>query len=159
MKITKDKVAWFHYRMYEGDVKLEDSTEGDPFLYLHGRGGIFEEIEKALEGKQMGDTVDVTLEPHQAYGLRKEMPSQRIPIKHLIPKRKPKKGEVFQVLTEDGKRDVVIVKAGKFNVDVDFNHPLAGKTLRFEIEVGKVRDATDEELDHGHAHGAGGHQH
>ena len=92
-------------------------------MYLHGRGGIFEEIEKALEGKQTGDVVVVTLQPDQAYGLRKEMPPQRIPIKHLIPKRKPKEERYSQVLTDDGKRDVVIVKAGKFNVDVDFNHP------------------------------------
>ena len=159
MHIEKDKVVWFHYSMYEQDTKLEDSREHDPVMYLHGQGNIFTALETALEGKISGDNVSVTLEPEQAYGIRKELPSQRIPIKHLMPKRKPRKGDVFQVATDKGNQNVVILKVGKFNVDVDFNHPLAGKTLRFEIEVGNIRDATPEELDHGHAHGAGGHQH
>ncbi len=159
MQVEKDKVIWFHYAMYEADEKLEDSKNNDPVMYLHGQGNILPALENALEGKSSGDDVSVTLEPHQAYGIRKDRSSQRIPIKHLIPKRKPKVGEVFQVSTDKGQQNVTITKVGKFNVDVDFNHPLAGKTLRFEIEVGNIRDATPEELDHGHAHGTGGHQH
>jgi FKBP-type peptidyl-prolyl cis-trans isomerase SlyD len=159
MHIEKNKVVWFHYSMYEQDVKLEDSREHDPVLYLHGQGSIFAALEAALEGKVSGDTISITLEPEQAYGHRRDSPTQRIPIKHLIPNRKPRKGDVFQVETDHGHQNVIIMKVGKFNVDVDFNHPLAGKTLRFEIEVGNIRDATSEELDHGHAHGAGGHSH
>ena len=128
-------------------------------LYMHGRKGLFQALEDVLEGKQSGDRVEVTLTPEQAYGERQDSPFQRIPIKHLMPKKKPRMGDVFQVNTEDGPRQVVIQKIGKFNVDVDTNHPLAGKSLRFEIEISDVREATEEELAHGHAHGAGGHQH
>lgn len=159
MIIEKDTVAELHYKLYEGDILLEDSADGEPLLYLHGHGGIFEKIEAALNGKQKGDQVEVTLEPFEAYGERRQDAFQRIPIKHLMPRKKPRVGNVFQVNTEKGPVQVVILKVGKFNVDVDLNHPFAGKTLRFEIVIQEVREASAEELDHGHAHGAGGHQH
>ena len=159
MKIDKDTVAWFHYQLFEDETLLEDSNDGDPVLYLHGHKNLFPKLEEALAGKSQGDELSVTLTPQQAYGERQEMPLQRVPVKHLMPKRKPRVGDVFQVQTEKGMQNVVIRKVGKFNVDVDINHPLAGKTLRFEIRVGVVREATAEELDHGHAHGHGGHQH
>jgi FKBP-type peptidyl-prolyl cis-trans isomerase SlyD len=159
LQIGKDKVVSFHYRLYEQDTLLEDSEKSEPMLYLHGHDGLFKHLEDALDGKQKGQSVDVTLSPQQAYGVRQEVPLKRVPIKHLMPKRKPRVGDVFQVNTDNGQRQVVIRKIGKFNVDVDTNHPLAGKTLRFQINIEDVRDATDEELSHGHAHGAGGHQH
>ena len=169
VQVSKDKVVSFHYKIYEGEVMLEDSGEGDQILYMHGRGGMLEGLEAVLEGKQTGDAVEVTLAPHQAYGERHDKPFQRIAIKHLMPKSKPRLklksrpkpriGDVFQVNTKGGAREVVIMKIGKFNVDVDTNHPLAGKTLRFEIEVGEVWEATQAELAHGHAHGPGGHDH
>ena len=159
MHISKDKVVTFHYKLFEGSEILEGSGKSDSMLYMHGRKGLFQGLEDALEGKQAGDSVEVTLAPEQAYGERQDSPFQRVPVKHLMPKKKPRVGDVFQVNTEDGPRQVVIKKVGKFNVDVDTNHPLAGKTLRFEIEVSDVREATDEELAHGHAHGVGGHQH
>jgi FKBP-type peptidyl-prolyl cis-trans isomerase SlyD len=160
MQISKDKVVTFHYKLFEGSEMLEDSGNSDPMLYMHGRKGLFQGLEDALEGKQTGGSVEVTLTPEQAYGERQDSPFQRVPVKHLMPKKKkPRVGEVFQVNTQDGARQVVIKKVGKFNVDVDTNHPLAGKTLRFEIVVTDVREATEEERAHGHAHGAGGHQH
>jgi FKBP-type peptidyl-prolyl cis-trans isomerase SlyD len=159
MQIGKDKVVSFHYHLYEGETRLEESENSQPMLYLHGHDGLFKGLEDALEGKQKGQAVEVTLLPEQAYGARRETPLQRVPIKHLMPRRKPRVGDVFQVNTDSGARQVVIRKVGKFNVDVDTNHPLAGKTLRFEIDIEDVREATEEELSHGHAHGAGGHQH
>ena len=88
---------------------------------------------------------------------------QRIPIKHLHNheklKNKIKVGMTVQVNTQNGPWDAVVLKVGKFNVDIDSNHPLAGKTLTFALEVVDVRDATPEELSHGHAHGVGGHHH
>ena len=159
MQIGKDKVVSFHYHLYEGETRLEGSDASQPMLYLHGHDGLFKGLEDALEGKQKGQAVEVTLLPEQAYGARRETPLQRVPIKHLMPRRKPRVGDVFQVNTDSGARQVVIRKVGKFNVDVDTNHPLAGKTLRFEIDIEDVREATEEELSHGHAHGAGGHQH
>ncbi len=159
MQIGKDKVVSFHFHLYEGETRLEGSESSQPMLYLHGHDGLFKGLEDALEGKQKGQAVEVTLLPEQAYGARRETPLQRVPIKHLMPRRKPRVGDVFQVNTDSGARQVVIRKVGKFNVDVDTNHPLAGKTLRFEIDIEDVREATEEELSHGHAHGAGGHQH
>jgi FKBP-type peptidyl-prolyl cis-trans isomerase SlyD len=160
MHITKDKVATFHYRLFEGKEKLEDSWGQDqPVLYLHGHKGMLPGIEDALDGKKKGDTLDITLAPEQAYGVRRDVAAERVPLKHIISNGKPRPGSVVQVNTAHGPREVVVLKVGRFNVDIDTNHPLAGKTLRFEMEVGEVRDATTEELAHGHAHGKGGHQH
>jgi FKBP-type peptidyl-prolyl cis-trans isomerase SlyD len=159
MQIEKNKVVSFHYELFEGEEKLEDSKSSDPMLYLHGHKGLFSTLEEGLEGKTENETLSITLAPEQAYGLRQEVELQRIPVKHLMPKTKPRVGGVFQVNTDNGPRQVVVKKVGKFNVDVDTNHPLAGKTLRFEIAIDSVRDATSEEIAHGHAHGAGGHQH
>lgn len=160
MTIVKDKVVAFHYRMYEGDEVLENSwTENQQVLYLHGHRNMLAALEEAMEGKQTGDRFDITLPPEKAYGFRKEAAYERVPIKHLVSNNKPKPGAVVQVNTQHGPREVIVMKVGRFNVDVDVNHPLAGKTLKFEIEIGEVREASAEELSHGHAHGAGGHQH
>jgi FKBP-type peptidyl-prolyl cis-trans isomerase SlyD len=117
-------------------------------------------LEKALEGKTSGDELEVTLEPKDAYGERIEGRIQRVPIKHLanIPKR-IRPGMAVQVNTENGVRSATVLKAGKFNVDVDTNHPLAGKALTFKITIVDLRDATADEIAHGHAHGPGGHHH
>ncbi|MGB5706933.1 MAG: peptidylprolyl isomerase [Arenicellales bacterium] len=160
MSVAKDKVVAFHYRLYEDEEILENSWEADQqVLYLHGHRGMLAALEEALEGRQCGDQFDITLPPEKAYGFRKEAAFERVPTKYLMSKQKPRPGSVVHISTQQGPREVVVMKVGRFNVDVDTNHPLAGKTLRFEIEVGEVRDATAEELAHGHAHGAGGHQH
>jgi FKBP-type peptidyl-prolyl cis-trans isomerase SlyD len=101
----------------------------------------------------------VTLDPKDAYGIPLESSEQRISKKHLTTKGKLQVGMVVDINTTEGLRQATIVKVGKFNVDVDTNHPFAGKTLTFEVEIADVRDATGEELAHGHVHGAGGHQH
>jgi len=160
MQIAKDKVVGFHYLLYEDDTILEDSRgDAQPVLYLHGRGGILDALEQALDGKAAGEKVDITLPPEQAYGMRKDNAMERIPVKYLLGNKKPRKGQIVQVNTQHGPREVIVQKVGRFNVDVDTNHPLAGKTLRFDIEITEVREASSEELSHGHAHGAGGHQH
>jgi len=160
MTVVKDKVVTFHYRLFEGDKVLENSWDDDQqVLYLHGHRNMLAALEEALEGKQSGDKFDITLPPEKAYGHRKQTALERVPIKHLKSSMKPIPGSVVQVSTQHGPREVVVMKVGRFNVDVDTNHPLAGKTLKFDIEVGEIRDATAEELSHGHAHGAGGHQH
>lgn len=164
MKITADKVVSFHYNLKDIDgALLETSYDADPTLYLHGHSNILASLEDALENKIVGDKVSVTLAPDQAYGERKEGAVQRIPIKHLhnhaALKNKLKLGMKVQVNTQHGPWEAIVLKVGKFNVDIDSNHPLAGKTLSFGIEVVDVREATAEELAHGHAHGAGGHHH
>ena len=164
MQISADSVVSFHYNLKDADgTLLETSYDSDPTLYLHGHSNILSGLEEPLESKTVGDKVSVTLAPDQAYGERKEGAVQRIPIKHLhnhaALKNKLKPGSRVTVNTQHGPWDAVVLKVGKFNVDIDSNHPLAGKTLNFEIEVVDVREATAEELAHGHAHGAGGHHH
>lgn len=160
MPIEKDKVVSFNYRMYEGSEKLEDSwQENQPVLYLHGHGNMLTALEQAMDGKQSGDEINLTLTPEKAYGPVVPNSVERVPMKYLTPGSKPRVGKVISISTRNGPKEVVVVKVGRFNVDVDTNHPLAGKTLRFEIEIGEVRDAIAEELSHGHAHGVGGHDH
>ncbi|MFT4862740.1 MAG: FKBP-type peptidyl-prolyl cis-trans isomerase SlyD [Pseudohongiellaceae bacterium] len=166
--ITKSTVVSFNYRMYEvlenGDNSqcLEDSYLGEPIVYLHGYRNIISGLEAAFEGKTSGDSFNASLDPISAYGLRKEGSIKRVPLKHLQFHQTPKKlipGMIAGVKTEQGMRNVIVVKPGKFNADVDFNHPLAGKNLQYEIEVLSVREATAEEIAHRHVHGAGGHHH
>lgn len=168
LSVASNKVVSFHYRMSEVDASgkqsawLEDSFDGEPLYYLHGFRNIISGIESALEGKLVGDTVAVTLDPISAYGPRKDDAFQRVPVKHLQLSKSVKKllpGMVAAVKTDKGMRNVVIVKAGKFSADVDFNHPLAGKTLNYELEIVSIREATQEEIDHRHVHGTGGHHH
>lgn len=164
MLITADKVVSFHYRLSEaGQEVVDDSRDGQPVVYLHGHDGMLPGLEEALTGKQTGDKFSVTLPPEKAYGLRREDAVQRISVKRVINpgNRKPsyKPGMVVQLNTDHGPREVTVVKAGLKTIDVDTNHPMAGRTLQFEIEVMDVRDASDEEIAHGHVHGEGGHHH
>lgn len=132
----------------EAGIELERSTDKAPMVYLHGGyRNVLPSLELALDGAETGQELTVTLPPEQAYGLRTGEP-QRVPIKHLLsPEKRLKPGMVVRVNTKDGPREVVIVKVGKFNVDVDTNHPLAGKTVTFEITVKDVRPATADEIE------------
>ena len=160
MKIEKEKVVQFTYKMTDTDNNiLEDSTDMMPMAYLHGHGGLLPGLEKAMAGHLVADQFEVTLEPQDAYGLVKDDQQQKIPMKHLQGAKRWKKGMVGMVHTEQGNKRVTVVKPGKFMVLVDFNHPFAGKSLKFAVKVVKVRDASNEEIAHGHAHGEGGHQH
>ena len=164
MQIADNKVVSFHYRLNDVDgALLESSYDAEATLYLHGHNNILPALEEALAGKLVGDNIAVTLAPEQAYGLRREGATQRIPIKHLheqsAAKNKLKPGALVLVNTPNGPWEAIVLKVGKFNVDIDSNHPLAGKTLTFEVEIKDVRDATEDEIQHGHAHGAGGHHH
>lgn len=160
MSVAKDTVVQFHYTLSEvGGEQLESTKGKDPMAYLHGHGNIISGLEKAMEGKAEGDTFSATVEPAEAYGERKDTPPQRIPLKHLQGAKKWRPGMMAWVETEQGRKQVSIVKVGKFNADCDLNHPLAGKSLTFDIEIIGVRPATAEEKSHGHAHGVGGHHH
>lgn len=160
MNIEKGTVVQFHYHLREenGD-EIENSRGGDPMAYLHGYNNVIKGMEAAMAGKSEGDIFSATILPKDAYGERQPDAKQRIPVKHLIGTKKPKVGQMVQVQTDKGPRQVTVEKVGRFNVDVDTNHPLAGKTLVFDIEVLSVREASPEEIDHGHAHGVGGHHH
>ena len=162
--LVQDKtVVRFHYELSEvtanGNEFIEKSNADEAMAYLHGQGAIIAGLENEMEGKQAGDEFEVTVQAEDAYGKRDENAKQRIPIKHLFQKKRLQKGMIVSVNTQDGPREVVIEKVGKFNVDVDTNHPLAGKDLHFKIKIEDVREATAEEIAHGHAHGPGGHHH
>ena len=159
--IGKDKVVAFSYTLSDdAGTQLEYSPEGEPMVYLHGHRNILPALERRLEGKTVGDEISATLPPGDAYGEREEDAIQRVPIKHLVTRSKRyQPGMVVRVNTKQGPRDVTITKVGKFNVDVDVNHPYAGKQLTFDIKVETIREATPEELSHGHAHGVAGHSH
>jgi FKBP-type peptidyl-prolyl cis-trans isomerase SlyD len=160
MKIKKDAVVSFRYRLSDSDgVALGDSGDHEPVTYLHGHGSLVPGLEAGLLGLEAGASTTVTVPPEQGYGPRRDLATQRIPIKRLLGSKRPRPGDVVAIQADDGTRQMTVVKVGKFNVDVDPNHPLAGRTLQFEVELLEVRDATAEELAHGHAHGPGGHQH
>ena len=161
MKIAKDAVVTFSYVLKKPDGEEIDRADPDePMAYLHGHNNIIPGLETALEGCEIGDKKSVDLAPDQAYGAHFDYRVQRVPIKHLLAR--PKKlapGAIVKVNTSQGAIDATVIKAGKFNVDVDTNHPLAGQDLCFSVVIHDVREATPEELDHGHAHGLGGHGH
>jgi FKBP-type peptidyl-prolyl cis-trans isomerase SlyD len=160
MQITRDSVVSFHYKLKEeGGEELENSHGGDAVLYLHGHNSMLAGVEEAMEGKSAGDSFETIVSPDKGYGERREGDVQRISKKHLLNKGKITPGMVVQINTKHGPEDAVVIKVGLKNVDVDANHPLAGKTLVFDIEVTDVREATADEVSHGHAHGVGGHQH
>jgi FKBP-type peptidyl-prolyl cis-trans isomerase SlyD len=167
MQITKDTVVTFHYRLKDNaGVEMETSHDAEPVAYLHGHGSIISGIEKGLEGKEINEkseSFELIVAPADGYGVRQENAIQRVPIKHLQGNKKSlaklKPGDVVEINTEEGAKQAVVIKSGKFNVDLDTNHPLAGKTLTFQIQIESVRAATEEELLHGHVHGVGGHHH
>ncbi|WP_040556663.1 FKBP-type peptidyl-prolyl cis-trans isomerase [Reinekea blandensis] len=159
MTIQADTVVEFHYMLSEGERQIESSQGGDPMLILCGHKNSLPALEDAMMGKVAGDTFSVTLPPEKAYGSRREDSMQRIPIKHLQGAKRWKPGMLAWVQTDQGNRQVTVVKVGKFNADCDTNHPLAGMTLTFDVEIVSVRDATASELQHGHAHGRGGVEH
>jgi FKBP-type peptidyl-prolyl cis-trans isomerase SlyD len=160
MRIEHNKAVTFHYTLRDDSgVQVESNRKGAGQAYLHGHRNLLPALESALEGRVAGDSFTVGFTPDQAYGPRREGSIQRVPIKQLSAPGKLVPGMVVGVRSEGGMRRAVVVKVGKFNADVDLNHPLAGKGLVFDIEVIAVRDATAEELAHGHVHGAEGHQH
>jgi len=157
MEIAKNKVVTFHYTLTDEEGSFtETSEERGPVAYLHGRNNIVPGLEAGLVGKRAGDELKVTVPPELAYGLRIEDAVQRVPIKHLVKPGKLEVGKIVAVNTSSGYKRAMVTKVGRFNVDVDFNHPLAGKTLIFDVRIVDVRDATEEEIAHGHAHGPGG---
>ena len=159
MKIEKDRVVRFHYTVSEqGQEPLESSKERDPLAILAGRGNIIPGLDKALEGREAGDSFGVDVAAVDAYGEKRDGLTQRVPKKHFG-SQKLAPGMQVVLNTNFGPRAVTIQKVGMSVVDVDLNHPMAGKDLHFDIEVVEVREASAEEIEHGHVHGEGGHEH
>ena len=161
MQISQDKVVLIHYTLTnDGGKVLDSSSGGDPLAYLHGQGNIIPGLEKALEGKQAGDKLNVRVEPTEGYGVRDDSLVQQVPRRAFGGVSKIEPGMQFHAQSAQGQMRVVTVTHVKGDmVTVDANHPLAGEVLVFDVEVAEVRDATGEELEHGHVHGPGGHHH
>ncbi len=160
MPITSNKVVQIHYKLTNANGELLDSSEGrEPLAYLQGAGNIIPGLEKALEGKDVGDQFTVTIPPEEAYGERNEALIQVIPREAFVDVEEIKPGMQFQAQMGDHPQIIVVTKVEGDNITIDANHPLAGEALTFDVSVADVRDATEEELAHGHVHGAGGHHH
>ena len=159
MKIEKDRVVRFHYSVAEaGQEPVETSRDREPLAILFGRGNIIPGLEKAMEGHEAGDTFKADVTSADAYGERREGMTQRVPKKHFG-NQKLAPGMQVVLNTNFGPRAVTVEKVGMSVVDVDLNHPMAGKDLQFDIEIVEVREAQAEEIEHGHVHGDGGHAH
>ncbi len=159
MQIAKNTVVEFHYTLSDANGEIESSRKHEPVLYLHGQPGLLEGLVDALEGREAGDIFTVELPVDQAYGPRRDNATQKVQVKHLQGAKKWKPGMLAVIQTEQGPRQVTVVKVGLSQAEVDANHPLAGRDLTFDVEILSVREATADELAHGHAHGVGGHQH
>lgn len=162
MIVEANKVVSFHYTVTDGGAEPVDSSRdrGEPLTVLIGHGNIIPGLEKALLGHAVGDRFEVGVAPADAYGERRANFTQRVPKKYFEHPDQLAPGMSTVLNTrEGGPRVVVVHKIGSSVIDVDLNHPLAGKTLAFDVEITDIRDASEEEIAHRHAHGAGGHEH
>lgn len=162
MNITSGKVVSMQYILTNSKgEELDRSEPGQPLAYLHGQGQIIPGLEKQLEGLSKGDKRDkLEIKPSEGYG--EIIPALRtsVELKQFPPGMDVKPGMRFMMQSPEGHgRPFVVTAVNNDQVEIDGNHPLAGETLYFNIEIEDVRDATQEELQHGHAHGPGGHHH
>lgn len=157
----KDMVVSIHYTLKDTKGKQLESSKGEePLVYLHGHDQIISGLEKAVNGKSKGDKVSVTVQPKDGYGDYNEDMVTTLEKSQFRDQKELKVGNIFQFVDESGEAVVVRIKEVKGNsVIVDGNHPFAGQTLNFDVEVVGVRKATKEEIEHGHAHGEDGHHH
>jgi FKBP-type peptidyl-prolyl cis-trans isomerase SlyD len=160
VEITADRVVLIHYTLKDDAGAVIDSSSGaDPLAYIQGHGNLVAGLEKALEGKKDGDAVAVSVAPADGYGKYDAALIQRVPKRSLQGSGEIKKGMQFQGQTPDGVRLFTVTAVVGDMITLDGNHPLADKTLHFDVDIVSVREATAEELEHGHVHGAGGHHH
>jgi len=160
VEIAADRVVLIHYTLKGDDGAVLDSSAGaEPLAYIQGHGNLVVGLEKALEGKKDGDKITVSVAPADGYGVHDAALIKRVPKRSMQGSGEIKKGMQFQAQTDDGMRVFTVTAVVGDMVTLDGNHPLADQTLHFDVEVVSVREATTEELEHGHVHGAGGHHH
>jgi FKBP-type peptidyl-prolyl cis-trans isomerase SlyD len=160
MQIAQDVVVSIHYTLTndKGET-LDSSAGGEPLAYLQGHGNLIPGLENALNGKQAGDKLTVQVSPAEGYGEYDKNLVQRVPRRSFRGIADVRVGMQFQMQAEQGPRAVTVTQVIGDMVTVDGNHELAGQTLNFDVEIVEVRTATQEELEHGHVHGPGGHHH
>jgi len=162
MKITSNKVAIIHYAVSDSEDTLIDSSyDHTPLAVIHGTGYLIPGLESALEGHEAGDKFTATVSPEDGYGERHDDYVQTVPKEMFADIEDLEVGAQLRATTDDGEQTVIVVDMTDDTITVDGNHPLSGIELKFEVEVIEVRDATADELEHGHVHGEGGcgHEH
>lgn len=160
MNATQDHVVVIDYTLTNSSGEVLDSSQGkEPLAYLHGFQNIIPGLEKALEGKQKGDELQVKLSPEEAYGPRRDELLSVVDKNELAQIPNLEEGMQLQAQTPQGVQVFTVSAINGDKVTLDGNHPLAGEELNFSVKVVDVRKASQEELEHGHVHGAGGHQH
>lgn len=160
MQISANKVVSIDYTLTDDTGAVIDSSEGrGPLAYLQGHGNIIPGLESALEGKSEGDALQVSVVPAEGYGERDDSLTQEVPRQMFENADEIQVGMQFQTSSEHGMHIVTVTAIDDEKVTVDANHPLAGQNLNFDVKVVEVRDASEEELAHGHVHGPEGHEH
>ncbi|MFT4525643.1 MAG: FKBP-type peptidyl-prolyl cis-trans isomerase SlyD [Bacteroidia bacterium] len=162
MTITENKVVLMHYTLKNDDGDVMDSSVGnDPMAFIQGIGNLIPGLEKQLEGKAAGEKINATVAPEDGYGERTEDQLAKVPLDNFQSEgdEKLEVGMQVQVESNQGETVALVTEIEGTEVTLDLNHPLAGETLHFEVEIMDVREATPDELSHGHAHGPGGHDH
>jgi len=170
MKIEQNKVVTLSYELHSTDerkqkVLIEKTDSANPFIFIFGMGGLIPSFEENVNGLSVGDKFTFSIEPEDGYGPVDKDAIVDIPIDvfkqdGIIMMDLLKIGSVLPMSDNEGNRmDGKIIAVTGEAVTLDFNHPLAGRPLHFSGEVVDIRDASQEELEHGHVHGAGGHHH
>lgn len=160
MLVASNKVISIDYTLRNdaGDI-LDQSTPDAPLLYLHGHNNLISGLEAALAGKGQGDQIEASIPPEEAYGPYNETLIQTVPREMFQGIDQIEPGMQFQAQTEQGVQVVTVKEASDEGITIDANHALAGETLHFDVTIKEIRDASEEELSHGHVHGPGGHAH
>ena len=160
MLIETHKVVTLHYTLTDEQGAIIDQSQDGSFVYMHGAQNIIPGLENELTGKKAGDELSVSVAPADAYGERNDELTQQVPKTMFADQSQIAVGTQFHAQSPDGQTLIVtVIDIGDDSVTVDGNHPLAGVQLNFDVKVIDVRDATPEEIDHGHVHGPGGHHH
>jgi FKBP-type peptidyl-prolyl cis-trans isomerase SlyD len=168
MKIDKDTVVSVNYLLTNKGTgeKIEQTSKENPFVFLFGTGGLLEEFEKNLFNKVVGDTFDFVIDAEKGYGLRNDEFVANVPMDAFLDEQgnfdseSIKVGVTLPMVDNEGSPLYgTVLEITDTHVNMDFNHPLAGQDLHFKGEILEIRNATQDELAHGHVHGPGGHHH
>lgn len=160
VQVAKNAVVVIDYTLTDDSGEIVDTSDGrDPLPYLHGSGGIIPGLERELEGKVVGDQIQVSVTPEDGYGKRDDALRREVPREQFDDIDEVELGMQFQVESDAGPIVVSVVEIADDFVTIDGNHPLADMNLNFDVTILEIREATTEEIEHGHAHGPGGHAH